>query len=344
MTHNNYCVVLCYKSYSNLPGISHIGLGVTAINTAKYLRSHGIKALVLPVVNTADVETFLKAHPEITHLNMSALWVPTETFGKWCALYPHVHFSVTSHSNVAFLQVEHRAILLIRDAINLEETTTNFKLCGNSDRFISYIKAAYGAMATELPNLYFLNEIQSAPRYTPWRGGTLRIGIFGAMRLLKNFNTAAAAALQISRELKAQTEIWINGGRKDFTEATNLANSIKNTVKGVPLVTLKEYNWAPWPEFRKTVGSMHLLLQPSHSESFNNVTADGISESVPSVVSNAIDWAPPQWQANCDDVNDVARVGMALLHDPKATVEGYQALQKHNQMAFALWLKYLATK
>jgi hypothetical protein len=63
--------------------------------------------------------------------------------------------------------------------------------------------------------------------------------------------------------------------------------------------------WLPWA--RQLVGTMHLLLQPSFTESFNVVTADGVHQGVPSVVSDAIDWAPARWQANPDDAEDVVR-------------------------------------
>ena len=80
--------------------------------------------------------------------------------------------------------------------------------------------------------------------------------------------------------------------------------------------------WQSWPKFRKTVAHMHLLLQPSYTESFNMVTADGVAEGVPSVVSEAIDWAPEDWKADVDDVLDIARTGRKLLFDPRAAHDG----------------------
>ena len=62
-------------------------------------------------------------------------------------------------------------------------------------------------------------------------------------------------------------------------------------------VKLVENGWQSWPKFRQSVAHMHLLLQPSYTESFNMVTADGVAEGVPSVVSHAIDWAPEHWKA-----------------------------------------------
>jgi len=84
-----------------------------------------------------------------------------------------------------------------------------------------------------------------------------------------------------------------------------------------------------------------LLLQPSYTESFNMVTADGVAEGVPSVVSEAIDWAPEHWKAKSDDVLDIARIGRHLLSDTRAAHDGYEALQHHNCEGLKAWMGYL---
>jgi hypothetical protein len=86
---------------------------------------------------------------------------------------------------------------------------------------------------------------------------------------------------------------------------------------------------------------MHLLLQPSYTESFNVVTADGAAEGVPSVVSHAIEWAPSNWKAQVDDARDIARVGVKLLRSRWAAPRGFAALKSHNQRAMRQWLGFL---
>ena len=71
-----------------------------------------------------------------------------------------------------------------------------------------------------------------------------------------------------------------------------VTDAVRQMLNNLPHVKLVENGWQPWPQFRNTVRHMHLLLQPSYTESFNVVTADGIAEGVPSVVSDAIEWAP----------------------------------------------------
>ena len=60
--------------------------------------------------------------------------------------------------------------------------------------------------------MYFLDY--SGTWNTPvYKGGTLRIGAFGATRPQKNLMSAAGAALQLHEELKVETEFWVSGGR-----------------------------------------------------------------------------------------------------------------------------------
>jgi len=86
---------------------------------------------------------------------------------------------------------------------------------------------------------------------------------------------------------------------------------------------------------------MHLLIQPSYTESFCMVVGDGIAEGVPSVVSEAIDWAPQHWQADSDDVFDIARAGRHLLSDCHAAHDGLQSLKHYVEKGVTFWKTYL---
>ena len=73
------------------------------------------------------------------------------------------------------------------------------------------------------------------------------------------------------------------------------------------------------------------------------VVADGVAEGVPSVCSDAIDWIPRRWQATDDNADDIANVGISLLHDPNAVAAGLAALKAHNAAALAAWSAMLTT-
>ncbi len=68
-------VILAYKNFAANRNISHIGLGVAAINTAKVLRREGIKTDVWPILSAADLRKRLVVAPA-EHVIISAPWIP----------------------------------------------------------------------------------------------------------------------------------------------------------------------------------------------------------------------------------------------------------------------------
>ncbi len=333
-------VVLAYKNFAANRNISHIGLGVAAINTAKVLRQEGIKADVWPILCAADLREKLRQSP-VGHVIISAPWIPTVELQALSSDFPDTHFAVNCHSNVGFLQADRNGVKLVRETMELELGTSNVHLAGNSRRFCHWVRSAFGSPCAYLPNLYWLHEY--AARQVPWTGGPLRIGVFGATRPLKNLMSAAGAALEIARHLRAPLELWLSGGRTEGGGETVLG-AVREMLNGLPGVTLNLNGWQSWPNFRKTIAHMHLLLQPSYTESFNMVTADGVAEGVPSVVSEAIDWAPDDWKANVDDVVEIARVGRRLLQDVRAAEEGRAALESYVNEGLHAYHKFLAIR
>jgi hypothetical protein len=328
-------VLMCYKNFAANQNISHIGLGVAALNIAKVLRKHGIMADVFPVLSALDIATRLKADPTITHVVISAAWIQSaDLAGTLLRAFPNVEFAVNVHSNVGFLQADTNGVKLIRQYIDLEQGSLNFRISANSRKGVLWLRTAYQCPATYLPNLYYL-DYSVLPTRPLWNGGTLYIGAFGAQRILKNLMSAAGAALEIANWLKADVKFYMNSGRADG--GNSVTNSIAAMLSGVGNITLVQVNWNAWPQFRDTVRQMHLLMSVSYTESFNMVTADGVAEGVPSVVSDAIDWAPNYWKAPVDQTSEIARVGRQLISDPNAAKDGLTSLEQHNKDGFAAW-------
>ena len=294
---------------------------------------------VWPIVNASDLRARLTAAPQ-KQVIISAPWIPTAELQALSMDFPQTHFAVNCHSNVGFLQADRNGVKLIREVMELELGTANIHLAGNSKRFCDWVRAAFGAACSYLPNLYWTEGSYPRPQRT-FTGGTLRIGVFGATRPLKNLMSAAGAALEVARNLRVPLELWLSAGRAEGGGETVLA-AVQEMIYGVPGVSLVMNGWQSWPKFRQTVGHMHLLLQPSYTESFNMVTADGVAEGVPSVVSPAIDWVPESWKAQVDDVMHIAQVGRRLLHDGSAAYEGFEALQKYVKDGLHAYRSYFA--
>lgn len=331
-------LLLCYKNFAANANISHIGLGVSALNTSKVLKRHGINVHAFAINSTVDLDTFLRATPAITHVVISAAWLPVLDLGRLVIRYPKVEFAVNIHSNVGFLQADSNGVALLGAYVHLQKELLNFRVSGNNQEFVDWLTEAYRVEALFLPNLYNLDSTVQTNRPL-YNGSTVRIGAFGACRPLKNFLTAAAAAISISKELRVPVEFWMNGGRPDG--GGSIERAIQQLIRHQPGVTLKILNWSAWPEFLDLIETLHLMMQISYTESFNMVTADGISKGVPSVVSSAISWVPARWIAKSDDPLDVARVGRSLITDPHAIVDAVNSLERHNNNGIHQWTDFL---
>lgn len=318
---------------------SHKGLIISALNTAKVLRANGVNTVVRPVRSEEGIAEFIKKENP-THVIVNALWVNLAKYAELVNNYSDKVFSIIVHSNAAFLQVEPRAIKSIRELIDLEcASLGNFFLAGNSRRFKATINDTYEAPCTYLPNLYFLDDTVNINR-RKWSGGTLRIGSFGAQRPLKNPTVSAFAALSIAQNLGTNLEYHINIGRNDGS-GEGPVNAVDAILQGLPNVKVVKDPWDSWTSFRRLVRNMHLLLQPSFTESFNIVTADGVAEGVASVTSDVIEWVPEWWKSSPDDTEGFARTGLQLLNDNNTGRDGLAALVLHNQDGVRKWIEFL---
>jgi hypothetical protein len=317
---------------------SHIGLGVGALHTVRVLRKKGIRAEVFAVDNIDEVRARLETKPTATHVFLEAPWVEPKALQRLIADFPEQHFVTRVHSQVGFLQVEPRAIRLIRQYLDLQEQSLNYNVSGNSRRFCEFVQEGYRSNCLYLPNLYD----GARPARKPPEGHhhrLLRIGSFGAIRLLKNHTTAAAAALLIARQRGCDLEFHLSVNREEHGHG--VLSAVRNTLGRLPQVKLVEVPWAPWNDFRQIVAGMDLCMQVSSTESFNLVSADAAAEAVPSVVSHAIEWLPEHWKAHIDDVEEVARVGDHLLSSPREGAMGTRHLIRYTKESTQVWLRYL---
>jgi hypothetical protein len=337
-------LAIAYKNFHAHKHISHIGLGVTALTNARMLNAAGLWTEVWPIVSAADLGTRigqsrvgsnLQSQVPLSHIVISAPWIPTADLHQLCTIWHDTNFTVVSHSNIGFLQADANGVRLLREAADLQTSMINFKIGANNTKLIEWWQSVYHTPMRWLPNMYDLSAARTVPQI--WRPGrSLRIGSFGATRPLKNILTAGAAALEIAGRLQADVEFWVSSGRAEGGGDT-ITRALEALYANLPNAKIVQAGWQPWPGFRRVVRHMDLLIQPSYTESFCMVVADGVAEGVPSVTSEAIDWVPPRWVATSDDANDIANVGISLLHDPNAAEVGLAALKDHNAKGLAAW-------
>jgi glycosyltransferase involved in cell wall biosynthesis len=334
-------LVIAYKNFAANKGISHIGLGVTALTNAKILNDAGFWTEVWPIVSIDDLRTKLAAAQRstpgtpVTHVVISAPWLATADLAALCMLYHQVDFSVVSHSNVGFLQADPNGITLLRQAGDLQTGSINFHIAANSQKFIDWWQEVYHQPMRWLPNMYALSTDEYVvQRWTP--GSVLRVGSFGAIRPLKNLLTAGGAALELAQRLQTDLEFNISAGRAEGGGDTVLRGLLA-MYANLPDATVVQNGWQSWPVFLRLVRSMDLLIQPSYTESFSMVTADAIGQGVPVVASDAIDWLPQRWIASNDDASEIADVASDLLFSPHVQKQGLAALKYHNATGLRSW-------
>ena len=166
------------------------------------------------------------------------------------ATHTNTRFAMNCHSNVGLLQADSNSVTLVRDAMVIEAATPNFHLADNRMKFCKWVRSAYSRPCAFLPNLYYPDNslMPSPPLYN---GGTLRMGAFGATRALKNFTSAAGAALDISRRYKSNLELWVSAGER---KAAGKRFCVPRTrmLDGLSHVKLIENGWQSWPKFRQS--------------------------------------------------------------------------------------------
>jgi len=319
---------------------SHVGLGVNAMHALRVLRRKHVRADAIGVKSPDEIEAFIAKNPTVTHCVIEAPWIKTDRLVRMLAANPQVHFIVRSHSQIGFLQVEAGAVSLLREELVLQEGVPNLSVAANSRKLCQYFHEVYSGRCLYLPNLYDLERVHSK-RDAHHGHRSLRIGSFGALRLLKNHTTAAAAALMMARERNSNLEFWMTVNREEHGKG--VLQTIRNMFSDLPWAKLVEQPWQQWADFRRTVHHMDLCLQVSFTETFNIVTADAAAEGVPSVVSPAIEWAPHTWKADVDTVGEVARVGASLLSSHSGAHDGQKALKSFVKESTDIWLGYLSS-
>lgn len=338
---NNIRVALFFKDFAAWIRTSCVGLNVAGFTTAKYLNKHGINTSVFPVRHNIDIVNAIDKYNEnhkhkLTHVIISAPWLSIHDIKNLIKNFSNIQFVILSHSNVGFLQADPYGVELFRKYVELSKEYSNLLVGGNSIRFVDWFKIAYKDNKTVcLPNIYPVEHIKGKT----WKQKLpLKIGAFGAIRPEKNFMTAAAAAVAIHSLLNIPVELHMSTGGENCRSTT--LSAINQMTQGIEGFTLIKHEWETWDKFIKLIEKMDLLIQVSYTESFNMVTADGISVGVPSVVSPVINWVPDLWKANPDDAIDIATVGIYLLLSNQGHA-GSEALLKHNEKSFKRWIEFL---
>ena len=340
-------LIVWHSPQAENPDACHAGLGITARNLHHGLLRYNVlspyNVIAEPVIDGYHLRDKLRApvYRDTTHVCMLAPFFDNGFLRVLLAEFPGIQFITAYHSNVPFLSVDKWASRMLIEQIALSKEVKNFSVGGNCEKFCETVEVAAGVPVAKAFNFYPVSVAPPLPSEARRKEhSVIHLGAFGALRQMKNLPAAAWAAGLIKRDTGKLVTLSINSGREEGPGAEAIAQVIKGICE-VTGVTLIQEPWLSWEQFRRVLSTVHLILQPSFSESFNNVVADGISAGVPAVVGPAIYWTPENWKANPDDCRDIARIGLSLLADKHAVKQGWEALKEHNQRATVEWKKTL---
>ncbi len=340
-------VVMATKNWSSVPGVCSVGLSVTAGNTMRVLRRNGVHAESWQLKDVPELYQRLalvqqSPSPNPTHVITSApSWLQPLHFVELSALYPDTEFVQQNHTGTAYLSIDKFGIKNIREVIDLEKDLHNVRVGWNNPRGRDWALNTFHGGDLLLPNLYdtttFVNPVSARPHPDP-----IRIGSFGANRPWKNLLSAAEAAILIAERLGVGLEYYVNSGRPEaMWGGARMMECRSELFEGMINKKLINVPWCPWPQFRRVVRTMDLLISPSFDETFCVVVADGIAEGVPSVCGGSIEWAPASWHCQPYDPLNMMQTGMGLLHDLNSVHEGRASLQRYVELGTTLWMNYL---
>jgi hypothetical protein len=344
-------VVQAVKNFSKIPGVCHIGLGVTALNNMKVLRREGVYIECWATQTAQELKDKLaKAQRDanaqgkvpVSHVIISSpAWVQPEDFAELSHEYSDVEFVLENHSGAAYLSIDKYGIRNNRQVIDMQLSSHNIRVAANNTRVVESLSQMFDFKCLYLPNLY---DVESFVHPYPMHKdvSVLRVGSFGASRPWKAQLSAAQGAVIMARQMGVHLELFVNSKRPDGGERMIESRmEIFENLRGCKLVNVP---WESWPRFRQTMSTMNLLFQPSFDETFNVCVADAISVGVPAVTSSAIEWTPRQWHSHPEDPEDIARVGFYLLNDKFAVEHARKDLKRYVEHGINCWLKYLLRK
>jgi len=306
------------------------------LNSVKHL----VKALMFfRLVREAEIKICVDANSIDRELHLfkpnicfiEAIWVTGKKLLELRKLHPKVTFIVRVHSNIPFLAMEGNAIERLREYKRIPGVYVSFNNQFTSEYLMGVLPNAY------LPNVYFHGE--KCGRFELQKN-FIHIGCFGSLRPLKNQLIQAVAAINYGNNNDTLVKFHINSSRIE-QQGEGVLKNMRALFRGT-LHELVEHKWMSPEDFHKIVRNMDIGLQVSFTESFNIVTANFVTEEIPIIVSEDIDWMPSSMRVKATDAVAIESKIREVLRNKKRFVRRQtKALNEYNDTAIQVWEGFL---
>ena len=293
------------------------------------LRSKGVECKLVEAIDNNCIDKLISEYKPDTVV-IEALWVVPEKFKELMRLHA-VRWFVHLHSNIPFLASEGISI----DWISRYYREYGIGVIVNCERALEAMHAM-DIDAFLLPNVY---ERSPVPSRSASCWSTIYVGCFGAIRPMKNQLAQAMAAMQYARSTNRTLEFFINASRVE-NQGEACLKSIRALFANSEYDSLHEVDWIDHAEFTRLVGVMDISMQCSLSETFNIVTADAVTASVPVVVSPEIGWVSRFNQADPSSVLSIARAMDRVEGNNLLIKWNQRLLRRYSKNALDLWMEW----
>jgi len=153
-----------------------------------------------------------------------------------------------------------------------------------------------------LPNYYPVNKSTKEKKIEK---NHIDIGCFGAIRPMKNQLIQAVAAIEFGNKITKSIHFHINTER--IEKGDSALRNIRALFENQEEHRLIEHPWYTHEDFTELIKKMDLGLQVSLNETFNIVAADFVSNDIPIVGSNEINWLNCFYKANSTSSDDIVK-------------------------------------
>lgn len=317
-------------NYSNV----NSGLYNSATFVNDMLLGNRVNTNIVQVTDNNEIDKYCHQYkPDIVIIE--ALWVVPEKFEILQKLHPSITWVIRLHSELPFLANEGVAIEWLKKYIKYK----NVRIGSNSKYLIEAFTPLLGSEVLYLPN-YYKVDCTSSCKFTS-NSRKLNVGIFGAIRPLKNTLTQAVASINYANLVKKRLVLHVNSARVE-QKGENVLKNLRALFVGTPH-TLVEHGWLDHKDFTQLVSTMDICLQVSLTETYNIVAADAINQNVPVVTSREITFVNclNSVQSN-KDVKEMVRVIKETLEWKKLyTRVNKLLLYWDSSKSKRVWLKFV---
>jgi hypothetical protein len=253
-------------------------------NSAKFvnemLQTNGVNSTLVQVVDNNEIDKYCSIHkPDVVIIE--AIWVVPSKFEILQKLHPRIQWVIRLHSELPFLANEGIAITWLKEYVKYK----NVYIGSNSLYLIDALSPYLNTNILYLPNYYKVTMDKPNLKISD----DINIGIFGAIRPMKNTLTQAVAAINYADSVNKKLIIHVNSGRVEQKGENVLKNLRALFIDSKH--ELIEHGWLKRDSFINLVGQMDICLQVSLTETYNIVAADVINKGVPVVTSSEISFA-----------------------------------------------------